>query len=59
MNSAELLNERYQYVFEAEVMEEIISDSIFKKIDAGVIIMDIGDKITHMPLILELSLIHI
>ena len=53
MNSAELLNERYQYVFEAEVMEEIIRDAIFQKIDAGVIIMDIGDKITHMPLILE------
>ncbi len=53
MNSAQLLNERYQYVFEAEVIEEIIRNAVFQKIDTGVIIMDIGDNITHMPLILE------
>ena len=48
-----LLKERYNYVFEKELIDEIAREGQFRKIDKDVCMIDIGDKITHMPLILE------
>lgn len=49
----QLLKERYQYVFEEQLIAEIIRDGQFKKVGKEVCMIDVGDKITHMPLILE------
>ncbi|GJM32699.1 MAG: Crp/Fnr family transcriptional regulator [Saprospiraceae bacterium] len=48
-----LLKERYEYVFEKELLEEIIKEGQFRKVRKDVIMIEIGDKLTHMPLILE------
>lgn len=48
-----LLKERYKYVFEEALIEEIIKDGEFRKVDKDVWLIDKGDKVTHMPLILE------
>lgn len=49
----ELLKERYQYVFEEKLIDEIIREGQFKKVPKEVCMINIGDKITHMPLILD------
>lgn len=49
----ELLKERYKYVFEEELIDEIIRDGQFKKVKKDTCMIDKGDAITHMPLILE------
>ena len=48
-----LLKERYEYVFEEKLIDEIIREGQFKKIEKAVCMIDKGNKITHMPLILE------
>ncbi|MEM9822574.1 MAG: Crp/Fnr family transcriptional regulator [Bacteroidota bacterium] len=48
-----LLKERYEYVFEEKLIDEIIREGQFRKVDKEVCMIDKGDKITHMPLILE------
>lgn len=48
-----LLKERYEYVFEKKLVDEIIREGQFRKIDKDICIIDKGDKITYMPLILE------
>lgn len=48
-----LLIEKYEYVFESDLIEEIDREGVFKKLEKGVCMIDIGDKITHMPLILD------
>lgn len=48
-----LLKERYEYVFEEKLIDEIIREGQFRKVDKDVCMIDKGDKITHMPLILE------
>ncbi|MGK0387991.1 MAG: CRP/FNR family transcriptional regulator [Maribacter sp.] len=47
------LKERYQYVFEEALLEEIDTIGQYKIIEKDFPMMDIGNKITHMPLILE------
>lgn len=49
----QLLKERYQYVLEEELIGEIIKKGQFRKVAKDVCMIDKGDKITHMPLILE------
>jgi len=48
-----LLRERYQYVFEEKLINEIIKEGQFKKIAKDVCMIDVDDKITHMPLVLK------
>ncbi|MGB5555265.1 MAG: Crp/Fnr family transcriptional regulator [Flavobacteriaceae bacterium] len=49
----EALQENYGYLFEDELLQEIAAVSIYKKVDRGTRLMDIGDPITHMPLLLN------
>lgn len=48
-----LLQERYEYIFEEKLLNEITTQGIFKKVEAGVAIINLGDRITHMPLVVE------
>lgn len=48
-----LLKERYEYIFEEKLIDEIIREGQFRKVNKDVCMIDKGDKITHMPLILE------
>ena len=48
-----LLEERYQYIFEPSLIKEILQEGQFKKVRKGVCMIDIGDKITHMPLVID------
>ena len=47
------LERNYAYLFEKELLNEIQEVGVFKEVPEGYIIMDIGTKITHMPLILN------
>jgi CRP/FNR family transcriptional regulator len=47
------LKERYQYVFEEALLKEIDDIGRYKTIEKDFPMMDIGNDITHMPLILE------
>ena len=47
------LERNYAYLFEKELLEEIQEVGAFKEVPEGYIIIDIGGKITHMPLILN------
>ncbi|WP_298367252.1 Crp/Fnr family transcriptional regulator [uncultured Lutibacter sp.] len=45
------LSDYYSSIFEPELIEEIIDNGILRTIDSGEILLDIGDKMTHVPLI--------
>ena len=47
------LQQHYGYLFEDELLNEIESCGIHKTVLQGKVIMDIGDAITHMPLLLD------
>lgn len=47
------LKRNYAYLFEEELLDEIQEIGVFKEVPEGFILMDIGDKITNMPLILN------
>ncbi len=47
------LNEYYTTIFEAELIDEIIDNGILRTIDSHELLIDIGDKMTHIPLILS------
>ena len=49
----ESLQQHYGYLFEDALLNEIDSIGIYKKIQQGQTIMDIGEPITHMPLLLN------
>ncbi len=49
----EALQESYGYLFEEELLQEIASVGQLKKVGRGHQIMDIGETITHMPLLLN------
>ncbi len=51
--SQDKIKERFQYIFEKELMDEMYKDGHVKQFSAGTQIMDIGQKLTHMPLILS------
>ena len=58
MNSQELilrekLSDYYTNVFEAELIDEIIRVGHFDKIKEGELMIDIGQDMTHIPLILD------
>lgn len=47
------LKERYQYIFEEKLLQEIDDIGQYRTIEKDFPMMDIGNEITHMPLILE------
>ncbi|PKA97289.1 CRP/FNR family transcriptional regulator [Flavobacteriaceae bacterium MAR_2009_75] len=49
----EKLNQHYGYLFEESLLSEIESVGLQKKIGQGTVIMDIGETLTHMPLLFE------
>ncbi len=46
------LQQHYGYLFEPELLQEIDSIGVYRKIRQGEQLMDIGEPITHMPLLL-------
>ena len=57
MNSNTLLKgnllQEYSELFEEELIQEINEVGVFKKIDRGQLLIDIGEELTHIPLILS------
>jgi CRP/FNR family transcriptional regulator len=49
----EKLNDYYAGIFEQELINEIIDYGILRTIKADELLIDIGDKMTHIPLILS------
>lgn len=49
----ESLEQNYGYLFEPELLREIEAVSIFKKVNQGNVLMDIGETIKAMPLLLK------
>ena len=47
------LQRNYAYLFEEDLLKEIEEVGIFKEVPEGYVLMDIGDRITNMPLILN------
>ena len=48
----EALEFNYGYLFEDELLQEITASGIYEKIPQGQMIINIGDTISHMPLLL-------
>ncbi len=49
----EKLSDYYTQIFENELIEEIINIGIYRTIESGGTLIDIGDNMTHVPLILN------
>jgi CRP/FNR family transcriptional regulator len=49
----EALKQNYGFLFEDALLTEIEASGMYKNIPQGQIIMDIGESITHMPLLLD------
>lgn len=49
----EKLNEYYSFVFEKELIEEIVTVGFVDKYKSGEILINIGQNMTHIPLILK------
>lgn len=49
----EALEQQYGYLFDEDLLAEIDACGIPKTISQGKVIMDIGESITHMPLLLK------
>ncbi len=47
------LNDYYSQIFEKELIDEITTLGIFRTIGSGETLIDIGDNMTHIPLILN------
>lgn len=47
------LNEYYSFVFEKELIEEIVKVGFIDKYKSGDVLIDIGQNMTHIPLILS------
>jgi CRP/FNR family transcriptional regulator len=50
------LHEKFQYLFEPELINEICHNGQLRKYEADHIIMEIGTLITHMPLVIDGSI---
>jgi len=51
-NTKELIEKNYGFLFEPELLEEIEKHGEIKSFSTGEIFIDLGQKITHMPLLL-------
>lgn len=49
----EKLNEYYVNIFEEELITDIVNNGFLRKIKDGEILVDIGDNMTHIPLIIN------
>lgn len=49
----EKLNDYYSGIFEADLINEIVNLGIYRTINEGDTLIDIGDAMTHIPLILD------
>lgn len=47
------LEERFKYIFEPKLLEEIDKNGMYATFEKGDILVDIGDNMTHIPLILK------
>jgi CRP/FNR family transcriptional regulator len=47
------LDDYYSTIFEEKLIDEIIENGILRKIESNELLIDIGDKMTHIPLILS------
>jgi CRP/FNR family transcriptional regulator len=47
------LKDAYAKVFEAKLLKEILKTSKFEKLKKGDLLIDIGDEMTHIPLIIS------
>lgn len=56
LNSTELLTEAFSYLFEPKLIDEIEKYGDWKRLPSQHIFMEPGEKVTHMPLLLEGSL---
>ncbi|WP_457616215.1 Crp/Fnr family transcriptional regulator [Lutibacter sp.] len=49
----EKLSDYYSHIFEKELVQEIINVGDYRTIRNGELLIDIGDRMTHVPLILD------
>lgn len=49
----EKLNDYYSDIFEEELLDEIVKVGHYDKLKSGELLIDIGDDMTHIPLILD------
>lgn len=49
----EKLNDYYASIFEPKLVDEIVNNGILRTIHSNEMLVDIGDKMTHIPLILN------
>jgi len=49
----EKLDDYYSEIFEEELLDEIIDSGNYRNLESGETLIDIGDKMTHVPLILS------
>ncbi|MGB5462539.1 MAG: Crp/Fnr family transcriptional regulator [Aureibaculum sp.] len=49
----EKLDQQFTGVFEENLIDEIVKTGYLKHIDAGDLLVDIGDEMTHIPLIIK------
>ncbi len=47
------LEDYYSQIFEKELIDEIVNLGIYRTLSSGEILIDIGDNMTHVPLILR------
>ena len=50
------LYEKFQFLFEAELINEICESGMLRRYDQDETLIDIGDLITHMPLVISGSI---
>lgn len=44
--------EKYRYIFEKELVDEILKIGIFRTLEKGIPMIDVGDRLTQMPLVI-------
>ncbi|MCF6167746.1 Crp/Fnr family transcriptional regulator [Lutibacter sp.] len=49
----EKLSDYYSEIFEKELLDEIVDFGVFRRMKSGEILIDIGDEMSHVPLILN------
>lgn len=53
LEKLELLSDYYKLIFEKDLIEELAEVGFLRKIPKGELLIDIGDELTHTPLIIE------
>ncbi len=56
MVDKKLLEENFQYTFEEGLIKEIAENGSYRKVERGTELIDIGEYITRMPLLISGSL---